>query len=539
MSTLYRKHRPISFSEISGQSHIVQTLCNSIKNNRIGQAYLFTGSRGIGKTTLARIFSKAVNCLRPIEKTGKITIEPCNKCSNCKAIMENKTIDINEIDAASHTGVDNIRQLKENINLTPSLLKYKIYIIDEVHMLSIGAFNALLKTLEEPPKHAIFILATTEIHKIPETIISRCQRFNFNRLTNKQITERLKQIAKKEKVEIDALALEIITIEAEGGMRDAESILNQIIALEDKKITGEEVSQILGTSSQNSIFNFIEKLLAGEIKNLLKQIENLQNEGIYLVNFNKTILTVLRSIIIYKISPEIENQKVFSPENSKKLIEMSQKNNLEDLIKAIDLFQKSLNDSKNNPLPQLPLELASIEYYLYQNPENNSVTEEIIPTKQKAKPDINNEKKIDTPEKKSAPFPPKKTQIIESSNINIDKKITNQDFKIILNNWTKILDSLKPLNHSIHACLKSCAPAGLSKDTFYIKTSYSFHKKKLNEATNKLTITKIIAKITQCKCKVEIITEDQVEELGISLNSSNGKDILSDALQMMGGKIVD
>lgn len=541
MSTLYQKHRPISFSEISGQSHIVQTLCNSIKNNRIGQAYLFTGSRGIGKTTLARIFSKTVNCLQPIKKSGKISIEPCNKCANCKAIMENKTIDINEIDAASHTGVDNIRQLKENINLTPSLLKYKIYIIDEVHMLSIGAFNALLKTLEEPPKHAIFILATTEIHKVPETIISRCQRFNFNRLTNEQIIERLKQIAKKEKVEIDNLALEIITIEAEGGMRDAESILNQIIALEDKKITGKEVEQILGVSSQNSIFNFIEKLLNNDIKNLLKEIETLQNEGAYLVNFNKTILTVLRNIIIYKINPDIKNKKNYSPENLKKMTTLADKNNLEDLIKTVDLFQKSLIDSKNNPLPQLPLELASIEYYLYKNPEKNiKINEKInqISPQKKSNTDFK-KKKIEqkvTLVSQEKPKPSIPSKNLEKIN---NKKITDKDFQIILNNWGKLLDTLRPLNRSIHACLKSCAPISFSENIFYIKTNYSFHKKKLNENENKLTITKIIAKLTQCKCKVEIITEDQIEELGIKLNSSNGEDVLSDALQMMGGKMIE
>ncbi len=532
MSTLYQKHRPTLFSEISGQSFIVQTLCNSIKNNRIGQAYLFTGSRGIGKTTLARIFSKAVNCLQPVKKTGKISIEPCNKCANCKAIMENKTLDINEIDAASHTGVENIRQLKENINLTPSLLRYKIYIIDEVHMLSIGAFNALLKTLEEPPKHAIFILATTELHKIPETIVSRCQRFNFNRLTHEQIIKRLQQITKKEKVEIDDLALEIIAIEAEGGMRDAESILNQIIALEDKKITGEEVSQILGTSSQSHIFNFIEKLLKGDIKSLLKQIEELQNEGIYLVNFNKTILTALRSLIIHKISPDIKKKSIFSPENTKKLNLLAKENNLQDLIKSIDLFQKSLVDSKNNPIPQLSIELAVIEYCLYKKPQEK-LKETIV-------------KKKSTPEKKEIKIKTKKN-ISEKSNLEIKNRSNNKptsksnskDFQTILNNWTKILETINPLSPSIHACLKSCAPAGIVNDTFYIKTNYSFHKKKLNENQNKLTIIKIVDKLTQCKFKIEIITEDQIEELGININSSNSKDVLNNALQMMGGKMIE
>ncbi len=573
MSTLYRKHRPTLFSEISGQSHIVQTLCNAIRNNRIGQAYLFTGSRGIGKTTLARIYSKTINCLKPVKKTGKVSIEPCNKCENCKAIMENKTIDINEIDAASHTGVDNIRQLKENINLTPSLLKYKVYIIDEVHMLSIGAFNALLKTLEEPPQHAIFILATTELHKIPETIISRCQRFNFNRLTHKQIIERLKQIAKKEKVKIDDQALEIIATEAEGGMRDAESILNQIISLEDKKITGDEVSQILGASSQNHTIEFIEKLLTDQVETTLKQIEELQNEGIYLVNFNKSLISILRGLIIHKIDPGLNKKSIFSPENSRKLNELASTNNTRDLILAINLFQKSLVDSKNNPIPQLPLELAVIEFHLYQNKDRSSMN----PPQSKANPSRPRLAEVNTAEEQGERndrtlMAQKTSQPIQKSNFNppiedkkkvvfqkvkptdkptktenlptqkstkpIENGTVSEDFQNILNNWTKILEAIKPQSHSIHACLKSCAPAGLKENIFYIKTNYSFHKNRLNENQNKLTIAKIVGKLTQCKIRVEVVTEDQTKDLDLDNNSSKGKNVLNDALQMMGGRVI-
>lgn len=550
MFTLYRKHRPTLFSEISGQSHIVQTLCNAIRNNRVGQAYLFTGSRGIGKTSLARIYSKTINCLKPIKKTGKVSIEPCNKCKNCKAIMENKTIDINEIDAASHTGVDNIRQLKENINLTPSLLKYKVYIIDEVHMLSIGAFNALLKTLEEPPAHAIFILATTELHKIPETIISRCQRFNFDRLTLKQIIERLKQIAKKEKVKIDNQALEIIATEAEGGMRDAESILNQIISLEDKKITGEEVGQILGASSQNHTIEFIEKLLTDQIEKTLKQIEELQNEGVYLVNFNKALISILRGLIIYKIDPSLSKKSIFSPENSKKLNELANNNNTRDLILAINLFQKSLVDSKNNPIPQLPLELAVIEFHLYKNKEQELINNRTPVAQKTSQPtqklnydqSIENKKKIKIENKvvvqKAKPI----SSPVKTENP-LDKKLTRTangsgDFQNILNNWTKILEAIKPQSHSIHACLKSCVPAGLKEGVFYIKTNYSFHKNRLNENQNKLTIAKIVGKLTQCKIRVEVVTEDQMKDLDLNNNSSKGKDVLNDALQMMGGRVI-
>ncbi|EKE18522.1 MAG: hypothetical protein ACD_9C00308G0001, partial [uncultured bacterium] len=246
-TALYRKYRPLTFSDVIGQGHIVQTLSNAILNNRVGHAYLFTGPRGTGKTTMARIFARAVNCQNP---KGA---DPCLECDVCKNITQGMSLDIFEIDAASNTGVDNIRELRENVKFPPSQAKFKVYIIDEVHMLSTGAFNALLKTLEEPPAHVIFILATTEIHKVPETIISRCQRYDFTRLSLEHIIEKLSTIAKNENVSIEKNALEMIAIASEGGMRDAESLLSQVMALEDKKITAKEVEEILGTTQRQSL----------------------------------------------------------------------------------------------------------------------------------------------------------------------------------------------------------------------------------------------------------------------------------------------
>ena len=228
---LYRKWRPKTFADFVGQDHIKQTIINSIKSGNIGHAYLFAGPRGTGKTSMARLLAKAVNCLES-EKDG----EPCNKCANCTASLKNNMIDLIEIDAASHTGVDDVRSLIEKVNLAPSLGKYKVYIIDEVHMLSKNAFNALLKTLEEPPEHVLFILATTEVHKLLPTVVSRCQYFDFHHLTWQEITGQIKKIAEHEKVDITDEAVSLIAQNSEGSMRDALSILDQVISLENEKI---------------------------------------------------------------------------------------------------------------------------------------------------------------------------------------------------------------------------------------------------------------------------------------------------------------
>src|SRR5512140_2215668 len=252
---LYRKYRPKDWDEVVGQDHIVQTLKNAIAADRVAHAYLFAGSRGTGKTTLARLLAKAVNCLNPDPAK-----RPDNECENCKAVNENRFMDLIEIDAASNTSVDDVRDLRDKINFSPSQGKYKIYIIDEVHMLSTAAFNALLKTLEEPPPHAIFILATTEIHKIPATVLSRCQRHEFRRVPLGEITRRLDEICKAEKIPADAEALTLIARQASGGLRDAISLLDQL-ASSGGKITLELAQTVLGTATSQSVLAILTSVM--------------------------------------------------------------------------------------------------------------------------------------------------------------------------------------------------------------------------------------------------------------------------------------
>jgi DNA polymerase-3 subunit gamma/tau len=383
--SLYRKYRPNRFFQISGQQAVIRVLSNALARKKPGHAYLLTGPRGTGKTTLARVFAQSVNCLDPQSQPNSqeniIYHEPCGKCANCQLIEQSKTIDIIEIDAASHTGVENIRQLKEMLDLPPGALSYKIYIIDEVHMLSMGAFNALLKTLEEPPSHAIFILATTELHKVPETIISRCQNFTISLLSEEQIVTRLQEVCQRENVNIEKEALEIIALEAGGGMRDALSLLEKIILLEgsgpetEQLITTQETSQILGTSSKNNLINFAQSLASGNVSSGLEQLQNLQREGVGLESFNKNFLSFLRELLLTKTqqatNPSRNSTNTTNQVESSRQFLASQLA-LTDILFLIEIFQESLGAIKHSPLPQLPLEVATIKFYLQKNPSANT-----------------------------------------------------------------------------------------------------------------------------------------------------------------------
>src|SRR3989339_761942 len=332
---IYRTYRPKTFQEVSGQEHVVRTLQNQHASGSIAHAYLFTGPRGVGKTTTARLIAKLVNCLSPKKN------EPCNTCDACMSVASGQALDVYEIDAASNTGVDNVREtVIDSVRFAPNVLKKKVYIIDEVHMLSTSAFNALLKTLEEPPEHVLFVLATTEVHKIPETIISRCQRFDFKRIDDKALMTRLSFIAQLEDIKAEDKAIEAISRHVEGSLRDAIQLLEQLTV--DQKLTFEYVSDILGVTDFETLDKLFESLLINNTESALSTIQDVYSQGYDLNQFCHEFINLVRKKLLESINDNDEN-------SAKKY------------LRIIDVFQRAKENLKTYTIPQLPLEIAVIE----------------------------------------------------------------------------------------------------------------------------------------------------------------------------------
>ncbi|MFW5888872.1 MAG: DNA polymerase III subunit gamma/tau [Bacillota bacterium] len=350
---LYRIYRPASFDEVSGQKHITQTLRNALKNNRVAHAYLFSGPRGTGKTSIAKILAKTINCVEaPTEN-------PCNKCENCIGISDNTISDVIEIDAASNNGVDEIRELRDKVKYLPGYVKYKVYIIDEVHMLSTGAFNALLKTLEEPPQHVIFILCTTEPQKIPATIHSRCQRFDFKAISNADIIDKIFEIAEKEKIEVTEAAVKQIANYAEGGLRDAISILDQVHAYNPGDIALEDVNEICGTVSFNTLVNLVESLIEREPAKAIELLNNLISEGKESKKITLDLIDFFKNILMYKNLNGFNDITVFEDSEEFKNIAKNVAN--ERLFNILNTLNEALNDINWSGNPKTYLELAFLK----------------------------------------------------------------------------------------------------------------------------------------------------------------------------------
>ena len=528
--SLYRKYRPTTFDDVSGQTFIIKTLKNAIATNKISHAYLFSGTRGTGKTTIAKIFAKNVNCMNLID--GNV----CGKCEICTTENTDDIQDIIEIDAASNNGVDEIRELKNKIKLAPVLCKYKVYIIDEVHMLSTGAFNALLKTLEEPPSHVIFILATTEPQKIPITIISRCQRFDFKKLSIIDIKNRLKYIAEKEHINITDDCLDEIAKMSDGAMRDAIGLLDQVSSFNEDSITIDDIYQISGSVPFKKIYELIDSYINEDIENILKTTEEIYNEGKDFTKLTFDMLSIFKDVLIYYRAPKyFENLNKLNFDEIKKIKEKIDIFDLELIIETLENLSREL---KLSDYPRILLEM----FLINKKSASNTLTEEVKHYKEAVNEEqkevineLKEERKIETELKKvetnveeiKENLTIKQNEYTNETRIAVDNP-SSEDKKILINNTIalasaklkkeiseKFIDLDKYLidkKYKVAATiLKDATIAAVSNDHMLLTYKYVSMVEDNDKSINK--ITKLVNEITKSNYKIVAISIDEWKEM--------------------------
>ena len=492
---LYRKYRPKKFENVVSQTTIIQTLENSIKTSHIGHAYLFSGPRGTGKTTAAKIFARAVNCLN--YKDGL-----CNECKNCIYSGQKECMDIIEIDAASNNGVDEIRELRNKVKILPSELKYKVYIIDEVHMLSIGAFNALLKTLEEPPEHVIFILATTDPQKIPNTIISRCQTFQFKKISPNDIKQMLKKIALNEKIEIEDEVLTFIASASDGGLRDAIGLLDKLSSYKLGKITYNDFLTMNGQIIENELLEFENSILAYKTDVMLEKIENYYNNGKDLVQILKQLIYHLKDILI---NYYMKNEN----------LEYSEK----EIVELVSLLNEKISDIKKSDDIKVYVEILLLHFINQNKTVEKNISRDIISEK--------NSKIIDTASDGDSK-PTKEITPINNSDNNVNYKhlketmlirakntlaeATKNNLNIEINTWKKINDYTFDFNNGYLACeLLDGTPRASSNKSLIISYEHSSTLKRMSDHFQKLTT--FYNEISNSNKKISFIEDSDWENL--------------------------
>jgi len=509
--TLYRKWRPQTFEDIIGQKHIAQTLINAISLNRISHAYIFSGPRGVGKTTTARILAKSLNC-----ENGP-TPYPCNKCERCIRITNGYSMDVIEIDGASNNGVDSIRELRNKVNFAPAEGKYRIYIIDEVHMLSTGAFNALLKTLEEPPLHVIFIFATTDPYKIPGTILSRCQWFNFRRISLEDIVAKLKTIAEDEKLNVDDKTLNIIARSSTGSMRDAESALDQIIAYCGKEITSQGVKEVLGIIEEEVFFEFIEAIIKNDTLKGIEIINRVSDLGEDASQFIKNLMEYVHNLSLAKVcQKEILNLKGIFTEDKERLLKQSKTIQLEKVFNMVNYLAEAEKKMRYTRHPWILLEMLVLKFTAGENYSLKEVKEEKDEYSLgfSAKKDVSESGRKSVETREEVP-PNKKIQdkvkTEENSSIQTKEAVIDLDFNQA---WSTILSKIKETKISVYSFIIANNLITIENNKLIIgfDKKHTFHKENLEKQNNKILLQDLIKEETGRLFTIEYITNDNGEE---------------------------
>lgn len=533
---LYRQYRPKTFYEVLGQEHITTTLRHQVLKGNIGHAYLFSGTRGTGKTSAAKIFSRAVNCLNPSDGN------PCNECEICKGILDESIMDVIEMDAASNNSVDDVRDLKEKVIYPPSRTRYKVYIIDEVHMLSKGAFNALLKTLEEPPKHLIFILATTEPERLPQTILSRCQRFDFKRITNKDIVDNMRSIADKVNIQIDDKALSLIARNSDGAMRDALSLLDQCFSYNEENITYEDATDILGIANKYLIFNMVNDIKEKDLGKVLFTIDDIIQNGKDINQFIKDIIHHFRDLMVAKTSKNPAD--IIETEDVEEYVEQSKGMTLDFILRALEILTTAETQGKWSTQPRIILEMAAIK--LVSIEEELSLLERVNRLEMGIAPVVTSKPSstIIKPTIKASDEIKKPVEIKEPAEIKESEEIVDDGTALTVEKisleWPKVTHAIKSKKINIYALIMEGKPISFHNNllTIVYKEGFGFHKEAVSSPQNKEFVEAIVSKYFNKDITIHFIMEGNLPNK-VSKDSSSKEEAIKGVIDFFGKDMVE